>query len=369
MWSFYSLFNEYLVKSIIVFIIAIMYNNNRICESWWFCMSSNHGQLSKDDIIGEISKNKTNKKEGIGIDIGRFTNHIRNDHLKFASYDITPSVVAISSKVGMLEKVYSNKSSIINSYYIYVKPKDTVLIVSNEFITIPNYIAGYVTSRVSNVANGFGHISTSVDPTWSGALLIALSNPSNRAIKIDVGISTTYHANGKLDFVRTPQTLATVTFHYLNQPYVNKPIEYKNMRSDLLEQIRYNNRNGFKAYLRKLFFQKRKHFTDHFFEYIKSHELELSTRKGWNRFINEFSIVVEEKRLIEKHNLIKKCAHDFVIKENVFNRIKHFLINHKTGVITAFIFLFTSTLLVLFITGVIDKETVDSIFDWYKRFR
>ena len=344
-----------------------MYNSSRICVSEG-CYMNNHGQLSKDDIIYEISKHKKNEAEGIGIDIGRFTKPIRNDHLKFASYDITPSIVAISSKVGMLEKVYSNKSSAINSYYIYVKPKDTVLIVSNEFIRIPNYIAGYVTSRVSNVANGFGHISTSVDPTWAGALLIALSNPSNRAIKIDVGTSTTYHSNGTIDFVRTPQTLATVTFHYLNQPYTNKPIEYKNMRSDLLERIRYNNRHGLKAFLRKCFFRKRKHFTDHFFEHIKSNEEELSTHKGWKRFNYEFSIVTEEKRLIEKNNLNKKCAYDFVIKENIFNRIKHFLINHKAGLITTFVFLFKLTMLVLFITGVIDKETVDSIFEWFNRF-
>ena len=110
-----------------------------------------YGQLSEIDIKKEL-------KEPNGMKIYSVINIKKNIHR--ASIDITPTIVALSSKYGMLQTVYVKKSQYINSYYIYVKPRDTILIVSNEYIHLPNYIAGYVTSRVTNVAKGFGHICT-----------------------------------------------------------------------------------------------------------------------------------------------------------------------------------------------------------------
>jgi len=48
------------------------------------------------------------------------------------------------------------------------------LVVTKEYISVPSNIVGYVVSRVSKVSEGFGHVSTSIDPNWKGALLIAL---------------------------------------------------------------------------------------------------------------------------------------------------------------------------------------------------
>lgn len=116
------------------------------------------GQLGRLDILKE-------KKSGLII------YPYESRYLKAASYDLTPTVVAMSSKIGMLETVYREKNYKKDRYFILVHPKDTVLIISNEYLNVPENIAGYISSRVSKVVEGFGHISTTIDPNWTGALL------------------------------------------------------------------------------------------------------------------------------------------------------------------------------------------------------
>lgn len=132
------------------------------------------GQLSKRDILA----NKLIYPQGY------------EKNYKAASYDITPTAIAMSTRSGMLETVFVDRKKLYqNEHYIYVHPKDSVLIISNEFIRVPTNIAGYISSRVSNVARGFGHICTTIDPGWNGAVLIALSNPTSKPIRIEVGIN------------------------------------------------------------------------------------------------------------------------------------------------------------------------------------
>lgn len=88
------------------------------------------GQLGRQDYIDERNR------EG-GLRIEPFNEHI---DLKLASYDITPTMIAMSAKCGLLETVYQKKDM---SLYIKVRPGDTVLVVSNEFISVPPYMAGY----------------------------------------------------------------------------------------------------------------------------------------------------------------------------------------------------------------------------------
>ena len=57
-------------------------------------------------------------------------------------------------------------------------------------------------SKVKIVSNGFGHISTTLDPDWKGPLLIALNNPSSRRIKLVIS------SNGK------PVPFVTLMFYY-----------------------------------------------------------------------------------------------------------------------------------------------------------
>lgn len=281
------------------------------------------GQLSRTDIISELQKEK-----GISI----FSSIDVNRNIHAASFDITPTIVCMSVKTGMLQTVYVKKSPNINSYYVYVKPHDTLLIVSNEFVSLSNYISGYVTSRVSNVVNGFGHICTTIDPNWKGALLIGLSNPSSRTIKIDVGTSTRFLNDENMKFIFDKKPLATLTFHYLSEAITNEEKLHTSMRTDLLKKMCYTQRRGMKTFFNKIFYHNQKNFTDYFFEYLKFHENDMTTKQGWNHFLNEFS-VFNNKDSSKKNSSYCKCATDFIIKETFLNRSRHFLENHKSKIV------------------------------------
>lgn len=289
------------------------------------------GQLGKDDIQNELKN-------------GNLKIIPCNDEcIKGASYDLTPSAVAMSTKKGMLEKVYREKCYLKDKYYIYAHPKDTVLIVSNEYIQLQGNIAGYISSRVSKLVEGFGHISTTIDPNWAGAVLIAVSNPTSKPLKIYVGRG--YDPNNRIN------SLATVTLHYLNTPvgYDDEPgkiisdVTYKGMRLDLLENISYKNRWGIRAWGNWFMLVRRRKYTDYFLE--KSKELEKAfTADKWESFINEFSdmdetIPVQNENRSEK---AKKRARDFCVVETWFTNIWYAYKKHTLGVqiaFTAFLYL------------------------------
>ena len=78
-------------------------------------MAEYTGQLSNCDIMREHGA------EG-GLQIKPF-NHML---LKAASYDITPSLIALSAKTGMLETVYREQKFPFR-HYIIVSAKDSIL--------------------------------------------------------------------------------------------------------------------------------------------------------------------------------------------------------------------------------------------------
>lgn len=282
-----------------------------------------YGQLSKTDI-------EKNNKLTIYPQ--------KNECLQSASYDLTPTMIAMSSKMGMLECVYKSKNKqIYDNYYIIVKPKDTVLIVSREYLCLPNNISGYVTSRVSNVVKGFGHISTTIDPNWKGAVLIALSNPSNIPLKINVSSD---NAN----------PLATVTFHYLHTKYVDEDKNFNkiSMRVDLLKnEINYKTKHGPKAFFRKIVHFKRRKLTDYFFEYLESNKNAFS-EKEWNKFLDEFSNLKNLDVNISKH------FNDYITNENGFNKAKQFVDKYKSEIKFILSFIGIIVLIVLYELGVIN---------------
>ena len=286
------------------------------------------GHLSKHDILNELEKDD-------GLKIYPFSNHC----LKAASYDLTPTIIAMSSRTGMLETVYREEHYKKDAYYIYVHPKDTVLIVSNEFIILPSNIAGYISSRVSKVVEGFGHISTTIDPNWSGSVLIAVSNPSNQLLKIYVGKAEETSENVNNNF---PNQLATVTFHYLNTlcSTDEKENKHKGMRMDLLQDISYQHKKGVRALLRKFFYYKRRGFTDYFFSVCKILEEQFSTSE-WDEFLKDFSSLTLEMQ--EKNELSskksKRNASSFIITENFIIRFYHWLLKYKHPIYLIVVFL------------------------------
>ncbi len=278
------------------------------------------GQLSELDIQEELRTES-------GLSIISCVDFNKNIHA--SSIDITPTIVCMSVKTGMLQTVYVKKSQTTNSYYTCVRPHDTILIISNEFVSLPEYISGYVTSRVSNVVNGFGHICTTIDPNWKGALLIGLSNPTNRNIKIDIGTSTRTMRNGQSEYITDKKPLATLTFHYLSGATFECQDQHSSMRVDLLKEKCYKGRSGIKNCIMKVIHPNQKKFTDYFFEYLESHKNELCTKQGWLEFLNEFSIFNIAKRTT-LGSRFSKTASDYIVKESIFNRIKITYENHKT---------------------------------------
>lgn len=57
-----------------------------------------------------------------------------------------------------------------------ITSSETVLILTKEFLWVSDRIGGTFHSKVKLVSRGFSHISTTLDPAWSGPLLIAITN-------------------------------------------------------------------------------------------------------------------------------------------------------------------------------------------------
>lgn len=104
----------------------------------------------------------------------------RSENLTAAGYNLQVSDIIISTRSGLPLKIYTS-----GQYrYVDVPANDTVLITTVESIFVGPQIMGTFHSRVSIVSQGFGHISTTLDPTWCGPLLIAVNNPIEQEKKI-----------------------------------------------------------------------------------------------------------------------------------------------------------------------------------------
>lgn len=307
-----------------------------------------NGQLSRIDLLTE-----QNKQGGLTI----YPFDERN--LKAASYDLTPTIIAMSSKTGMLENVYREENFSRDKHYIYVHPKDTVLVVSNEYLTLPPNIAGYVSSRVSKVVEGFGHISTTIDPNWSGAALIALSNPSNQLLKVYVGRRT--------DSSEPPNQLATVTFHYLGSSCESSDVDSKHrgMRLDLLERVNYKKKSGILAFWRPILYRRRKEFTDYFFKKCASVEKGFLPRE-WDNFLEDFSYLTSVQVANKPRASKKACkvASDFIIRETMFIRIYHWGLKYKTQIF----YVFMIGLLLACAAGIIPEEYAETVSEFSKQW-
>ena len=100
----------------------------------------------------------------------------RKENLTAAGYNLQVSDIIISTKTGLPLKIVTSGQD----RYVDVPANDTVLITTVESVFVGSQIMGTFHSRVSIVSKGFGHISTTLDPTWCGPLLIAVNNPSNK---------------------------------------------------------------------------------------------------------------------------------------------------------------------------------------------
>lgn len=134
-------------------------------------------------------------------------------------YNFGASELIISTKTGLPLKVIQDGKK----KYVNVAPHDTVLVTTRESLFVGEQIMGTFHSRVRNVSQGFGHISTTLDPMWKGALLIALNNPSGKKKKLIL-----YDNNEPVSFV-------TLVFYRFKEPAVVRSFRPPN-RTDILAE-------------------------------------------------------------------------------------------------------------------------------------
>lgn len=282
-----------------------------------------YGQLSNDDIMREY------RRGSLVIE----PNPKDNGNLNAASLDITPSCVIMSVRKGRLEKIYSEPAQCPHGYpipgkvcdrcqyhknlaygrygacskvnrYVLIHPRDTVLVLSREYIQVPNYICGNVYSRVSNVSAGLGHISTTIDPGWRGALLIAVSNPSSEWKRL-----TLYDESGR------DVPLATVTFSYLHSPatLTNADKTHLPARVDIMERY-LTNAADYKS--RKAIFKR----ACSKFLHIKEYRLTVSTIEKLNRLQS-----LSAKEWPEKLAQIEEQISAHIVPISPWRKISHFV--------------------------------------------
>lgn len=104
-------------------------------------------------------------------------------------YNLSTTDFAFSISRGILLTIHEETLSSGIRRYVTIPGNDTVLFFSKEYIEIDSELAGTFHSKVSRVSQGLGHISTTLDPTWKGQLLISINNPTNSDIEFDLAKS------------------------------------------------------------------------------------------------------------------------------------------------------------------------------------
>lgn len=103
-----------------------------------------------------------------------------DNRAKGTGYNLSPSTLIYSVNKKRLLKVRQNEKEV----FVWVDPHDTILTISKEYIMTERSVAGTINSRVRMSAKGLGNVSTTLDPEWKGKLLLAISNPSKKRIKL-----------------------------------------------------------------------------------------------------------------------------------------------------------------------------------------
>jgi len=98
-----------------------------------------------------------------------------NDKLGPFSYDLSVGEQAFSLRERKIIDIPENG-------VVEIRPGETVLILTEEYIALPPDIGGIVLMRARLVFEGIVASVAKVDPTWYGKLVIAVSNCSTRHI-------------------------------------------------------------------------------------------------------------------------------------------------------------------------------------------
>ncbi len=153
--------------------------------------------------------------------------------LQPSGYNLTPTKFFYSTKKKQFLPIVNNEEET----YVMIDRNDTVLVRTRESIAISPILTGAFYSKVKVVSEGFGHVSTTLDPNWEGQLLISLNNPTNRRVKFS--IEKEVYGN------RICNSFVTLEFMYLNQAAMH-PSDNPPGRLDILDNTLRRNISTFK---------------------------------------------------------------------------------------------------------------------------
>lgn len=175
-------------------------------------------------------------------------------------YNLSTTDFAFSVNQGILLTLHQEVTDKGVMRYVIIPPNDTVLFFSREYIEIDDTLSGTFHSKVSCVSQGLGHISTTLDPTWKGQLLLSLNNPTSQEVVFDLDkdggnivtlllykLDTTVtgeniHDNNK---GRCELLIAHFTKPSSNMKYQNKHLELK----EFVQQGLADSLNGYDSFL------------------------------------------------------------------------------------------------------------------------
>ncbi|MDO4168378.1 MAG: hypothetical protein Q4D45_00645 [Lachnospiraceae bacterium] len=161
---------------------------------------NNHGgNLSDVDIQREMANGR--------IFIAPFD----SKQLQPSGYNLTPTNFFYSTKKRKFLLLHKNEEE----SYVIIDRSDTVLTITRESIVISPTLTGAFYSKVKIVSEGFGHVSTTLDPNWEGQLLISINNPTNHKLKFS--IKKNVYGN------EIYNSFVTLEFTYLNTPSLKIP--------------------------------------------------------------------------------------------------------------------------------------------------
>lgn len=141
-----------------------------------------------------------------------------------------------------------------DEWFFYLKPNETVLVLTRETIWVSKFIGGTFHSKVSLVTKGLGHVSTTLDPGWHGQLLVPINNPTKEPIKLII-------AKDSEEGIRF-ETFITMVLFRAQEASLYSGDSNKAARVELLEEIlKEKKRNKDAEILRKVYEEMRNSIT------------------------------------------------------------------------------------------------------------
>lgn len=173
------------------------------------------------------------------------------NNVRGLGYNLTPTLFCYSIRKKRLLRIHYSGGSA----YIYIPKNDTVLFYSRECIYVSKAYKGAFYSRVRIVSEGLGHVSTTLDPGWSGPGVFSINNPMGKRVKFylyqDTFGKQTYNCIVTLELT---QAVGKSDYQHDNPPYrldVLKNVTYKHIScfkrkrtqrlDELIRQLEQNN--------------------------------------------------------------------------------------------------------------------------------